>query len=309
MGTSITLAPAATRPLRRGIHVIDVDGVEQSYHVRGSGADVCVVLPGGPGLSWEYLRMPALEQAMRVVYVEPLGTGRSGRLTGHPHGYDRPAYARVLDRLLDHLGRPRVHLLGHCHGGKVAQYYALRRPDRLATLILYASTPVEGAERAAETRRQVDRFIRRNQWNPELPAVLDAVRALPGIEDDRRLTATVRRALPMLVAHYWARREELSRLRSRLQLAYVGDPGEFDDRAALPGLRVPTLVIAGSYDVLGGLRWGRELHSLIPYARLLVLASSGHFGHIEEPERFTEAVLGFLRSRRLEPRAGSALAA
>src|SRR5689334_6146214 len=124
------------RALRRGGHVVDVCGMALRYHVRGSGGPVCVVLPGGPGLSWEYMRMPALEEGLTVVYVEPLGSGGSGRLPTHPYGYDRALHARALDRLLDHLGRPAVHLLGHGHGGRVAQYYALRRPERLAGLIL-----------------------------------------------------------------------------------------------------------------------------------------------------------------------------
>ena len=84
-------------------------------------------------------------------------------------------------------------------------------------------------------------------------------------------------------------------MRSRLHMTdrpAVPDP--IDDRAMLTGIRVPTLVAAGSYDIVGGLRWGRELHSLIPYARLLVLAFSGHLGHLEEPERFAGAVRTFV---------------
>jgi proline iminopeptidase len=73
------------------------------------------------------------------VYVEALGTGESGRLETHPHGYARSLYAEVLDRLIDHLGLAKVHLLGHSHGGFVAQRYALDHADRLAGLILYES--------------------------------------------------------------------------------------------------------------------------------------------------------------------------
>ncbi|MEV4349684.1 alpha/beta hydrolase [Actinoplanes sp. NPDC049596] len=281
-------------PLRIGTHEIDVDGIAQRYHVRGSGAEVCVAVPGGPGLSWEYLRMPAVERRVRVVYVEPLGTGASGRLPSHPDGYTRAVYAEALDRLLDRLGRERVHLLGHCHGGLVAQYYALRHPERLAGLILHMSSPVTGPEQTAETGRQVDRFVRRNQWNPALPAVLDALHAIQDAHDDRALTAATRDALPTQFAHYWARRDELAGLRPKFRRSYLSAPELIDDRAELPGLSVPTLVTAGMYDIVGGTRWARELHQLIPYARLLLLARSGHLGHIEEPERFAEGVLDFV---------------
>lgn len=294
----------AHRPLRRGSHSVDVCGLAQRYHVRGGAGPVCVVLPGGPGLSWEYMRMPALEQSMTVVYVEPLGTGESGRLPTHPYGYDRAFYARALDHLLDHLGQERVYLLGHGHGGRVAQHYALRNPDRLSGLILHGSSPVGGAELEEETRHQFERFMRRNQSNPALPAVIEAARRMPTIADDRLLTAAVRRVLPALVAHYWGRREELSPLRSRLRLSYLsvrradGTADPVDDRQQLRSLEVPTLVIAGSYDIVGGMRWGRELQSLIPNARLLVLAWSGHLGHVEEPERFAEGVAAFVTATR-----------
>ncbi|XVV09784.1 alpha/beta fold hydrolase [Actinoplanes sp. CA-131856] len=294
-------ADRSRNPLRIGTHEIDVDGVAQRYHVRGSGPEVCVAIPGGPGLSWEYLRMPAVERRVRVVYVEPLGTGASGRLPSHPDGYTRPVYAKALDRVLDRLGRERVHLLGHCHGGLVAQYYALRHPERLAGLILHMSSPVTGPEQSAETRHQLDRFVRRNQWNPALPAVLDALHAIQDAADDRALTAATRDALPAQFAHYWARRDELSGLRPKIRRSYLSAPEPIDDRADLPGMRVPTLVTAGMYDIIGGTRWARELHSLIPYARLLLLARSGHLGHIEEPERFAEGVLDFVAATPAAP--------
>ena len=62
---------------------------------------------------------------MTVVYLEPLGTGKSGRLRSHPDGYVRTLYADVIARLLDHLRVERVHLLGHSHGGFVAQRFGL----------------------------------------------------------------------------------------------------------------------------------------------------------------------------------------
>ena len=69
----------------------------EQYHLHGTGPAVCVVIPGGPGLSWEYLRMPALEQHLTVVYP------------GQP-GLHRATSVEALDHLLDHLGRERVYL-------------------------------------------------------------------------------------------------------------------------------------------------------------------------------------------------------
>lgn len=46
----------------------------QRYHVFGTGP-VCIVHPGGPGIEWEALRMPAIEADLTTIYVEPIGAG------------------------------------------------------------------------------------------------------------------------------------------------------------------------------------------------------------------------------------------
>ncbi|MFH9969270.1 alpha/beta fold hydrolase [Streptomyces mirabilis] len=71
-------------------------------------------------------------------------------------------------------------------------------------------------------------------------------------------------------------------------------PHVIDDRADLGSLTVPTLVVVGRHDVICGVRWAEELHLLIPGSELLILENSGHFGHLEEPEAFSQAVTRFV---------------
>jgi pimeloyl-ACP methyl ester carboxylesterase len=115
--------------------------------------------------------MPAVEEFLTMVYVEPLGTGGSQRLPSHPNGYTRQRYTRSLIGLLDRLSLPRVFLLGHSHGGFVSQYLALHHPDRLSGLVLYESAPATGPERMAEAATRVGEFVHRNE-GPQLPTVL-----------------------------------------------------------------------------------------------------------------------------------------
>lgn len=80
-----------------------VDGVRQVYRVEGRGP-VCLVHPGGPGVHPEYLRMPALEGGLTLVYLDPVGSGDSGLL---PDGdYSMSRYARFAEAVLDDLGAP-----------------------------------------------------------------------------------------------------------------------------------------------------------------------------------------------------------
>ncbi|WP_280364154.1 alpha/beta fold hydrolase [Nocardia wallacei] len=69
-------------------------------------------------------------------------------------------------------------------------------------------------------------------------------------------------------------------------------------------MTVPALVIVGLFDVICGPRWARQLHDLIPDSRLVILENSGHLGHLEEPEGFTDAVRNFVLSTRSLPSPG-----
>ncbi|MGW0998848.1 alpha/beta fold hydrolase [Streptomyces sp. NPDC002523] len=293
------MTPPVTSPSAEGVHTLEVDGLTLRYHVHGTGP-VCVAHPGGPGIAWEYLRAPLLEQHLTMVYLEPAGTGGSDRLPSHPHGYTRALYSRHLAALIDHLAVPRVHLLGHSHGGFVAQYHALHRPGRLAGIVLYDSAPVTGAEHGAEAMRSVQEFGARHADHPELPAVLAAFASIPAIADDDAMLAAARGVLPAYIAGYWSEPQRWAPLRESLRAAYIsgfdehGEPDLIDDREALGTLTVPALVVAGRYDVVCGVRWAEELHKLIPVSRLVVLEHSGHFGHLEEPERFADEVTAFV---------------
>jgi pimeloyl-ACP methyl ester carboxylesterase len=282
-----------------GTHAVELDGVLQRYHVHGRGP-VCVALPGGPGVDWAYLRMPALEPHLTMVYVEPIGTGGSGRLVSHPHGYTRARYARALLALLDHLGLAATHLIGHSHGGFVAQYFALHHPDRVAGVVLYESAPVTGPEHGAEAQRNVAEFARRNAHRPDLPEVLAALQATASISDDDAMNAALRGLLPAYFADYWGREAEFAPLRATVRGTHISGldaqlvPDTIDDRATLGSLDVPALVVVGRFDVICGVRWAHELVDLIPGSRLVVLERSGHFGHLEEPGLLGKAVVDFV---------------
>ncbi|MFJ6155045.1 alpha/beta fold hydrolase [Micromonospora profundi] len=277
-------------------HEISVGGVRQVYHVAGTGP-ICVAHSGGPGIEWAYLRMPRLEEHFTMVYAEPVGTGASGRLDDAAD-YRLDTYVRFLAAVVDDLGEPRVHLLGHSHGGFVVQRYALAHPDRVAGLALYDTSPITGAEFWGEAMANLGAYPLRHPHRPEAAAIPAAFGQIGGATDDETLGAALRAAVPAYFADFWGRQDEFAPFQAavRISAAPAGaqDPTPFDVRDRLGEITVPVVVIVGAYDFICGPRWAEQLHDGLKDSRLVLLERSGHFGHIEQPAEFAQAVVELL---------------
>ncbi len=71
---------------------------------------------------------------------------------------------------------------------------------------------------------------------------------------------------------------------------------EWDVRHELGGLDVRALIMAGAHDRPTPPRLARELHKRIKGSKLVMFNRSGHFPFLDEPEKFKDAVLGFLEA-------------
>ncbi|MEE6263268.1 alpha/beta hydrolase [Plantactinospora sonchi] len=283
-------------PLAPGAHSVEIDGVRQVYHVAGNGP-VCVVHSGGPGIEWRYLRMPALEEHLTMVYLEPIGTGASGRLAD-PREYRLETYARFVHGVVEELGTPKVYLLGHSHGGFVVQRYALAHPDRVAGLVLYDTSPVTGPDFWAAAMANIASYPERHPDRPEAAAIPAAFQQAVTATDDESMTERLRSIMPLYFADYWTDEQRLAPLVASVRSWADPQRGEeppFDVRAELGSVSAPVLIIVGTHDFICGTHWAAMLHDAVPGSRLIELTASGHFGHIEEPELFNRAVVEFTR--------------
>jgi 3-oxoadipate enol-lactonase len=69
-----------------------------------------------------------------------------------------------------------------------------------------------------------------------------------------------------------------------------------DHRELLPKIKAPTLVIAGKHDPATPPEANEYIKNHIPGAQIAML-DAAHISNVEQPEAYTDAVLGFLRSR------------
>lgn len=228
----------------------------------------------------------------RVVLFDFSGHGGSRREMPADE-LSHEVWVRDIEALREHLGLDRIAVLGHSHGGLLAQEYALAHPDRVSHLVLASTVPV--LDYAGEIIENA-----RARGTPEQAEL--AARVLGGaVRTDTELRDAFGRLLP-LYFHRWDEAKAtalLDGLSYRADAFIAGNerglPG-FDTRARLPELDVPTLVISGADDWIMPLEHGgRRLAAAIPGARLVELESSGHFPYVEESEAFFEAVTTFLR--------------
>jgi 3-oxoadipate enol-lactonase len=187
-----------------------------------------------------------------------------------------------LARTLDHLGAPSAHVVGLSMGGRIARNFALAHPGRVRSLTLANTSPGFDALSPEEVLRFVEE--RRNR-TPESARRLLGTRARPGAHE-------------ALLASFHALRND-SYLKT-LEASVA------EDRAApLEKLAVPTLVITGDEDRVYPLELVQRMARRIPGARLVVLEACGHLSNLEQPERFNEAVLEFVKGQAPDERSSS----
>jgi proline-specific peptidase len=283
--------------LTQGDHFVANNGVRLHYLVAGNGP-VLVAVSGGPGFDASYLKMPEMEKHFKVVYLDPVGTGKSDALQ-NPKEYTYQRNADDIERLRLHLGLEKIFLLGHSAGGMYAQLYALDHPTNLAGLILYSTYPVINKEWMDDLFAD----LKKSEGKPWYPEAIAAFTTALDSKSDEEVTAKYKKALGFYFYDYAGRKEKIDQAFAGLvvhinplRTGFLQENAKFDVRDRLKEIKTNVLVLVGRYDGPGGLKYSEMFKNGILASKVVVLENGGHFGHFEEPEAFTKAVLDFYRT-------------
>lgn len=262
-----------------------VNGVELFTRRVGSGPGP-VVLHGGPGAHHDYLlpQFDRLVDGRSLRYYDQRGGGRSPVGREVPVGWRE--HVRDLDALLATWTLRPATLIGYSWGGLLALLYAIAHPDRVARLALVCPAPA-----TAQDRRRFEAAFAERSRAPAIAAARDALQASGLREQDP--DAYRRRAFELSVAGYFHDPERVRdltpfRLTGRTQQAVWDSLGDYDLRGALERLAVPARIFAGRHDPIP-MEATRDAAARLN-ADLVVFDRSGHCPHVEEPDRFAEAV-------------------
>ncbi len=264
--------------------------IEIYYEEQGRGEPV-VLIGGGSSTAevWGY-QVPALAARNRVITPDNRGSGRTR--VEDDDGVRTPArFAGDVLALLDALALERAHLVGASMGGMIAQEFALRHPDRTASLVIACSSfCVPPAVAAGEEVSRAWFSGSAEGASPE--QVRAAVEVLVHPETREKRKERLDFYLSTKVRHPHSA-EEL--VRRAIGLA------SFDVHDRLAELRVPTLVLAGSHDVLMPPENARLLARRIQAAEIQTIDEAGHMFFIEQPDASNRLLLDFLGRHPLKP--------
>ena len=192
-------------------------------------------------------------------------------------------------------------VLGHSHGGVIAQAYAAAHPDHVGKLILASTLARFHTEQQAAM--ETGMAARSGEpWFADARAALEAEQAGDFSGDDE-LLALCLREMPFYFANYGeAERDFVVHMGKDVicgaALKAFNDDifTSFDLRPLLPSIAAPTLVIAGTEDFITGPACATELADLVPDAQLVLLKGVGHMIFVEAPDQVRATIRGFLDS-------------
>lgn len=194
--------------------------------------------------------------------------------------YDFDGLADALAALMDAHRLQKAVLVGHSLGGMVALQMWARHPRRVAGLVLAASSPAFG------------------HGSGDFQQAFIAQRLAP-LEAGQTMAQVADGLIPTMVAPGFdgpglaQAKACMGSITPAAYKAALGALVQFEQRATLPTITVPTLCIAGEHDRTASPTVVQRMAEKIPNAQYQCVAGVGHLLTFEQPDRFADALLSF----------------
>ena len=258
---------------------VKVKDIDVSYRVLGNGDPIFLIMGYGSTMNlWESGLLRQLATRFKVITFDNRGMGET---TAGNQTFSIEQFADHTAGLMAALGLSRAHVLGWSMGSMVAQELALRHPTKVNKLILYAGH--------SDSR-----------MFPPAPDVIQRMTDTSGSPQERGM-----RYISVLFPGSWLR-DNGERIKEIFFRPMGESPQETLDKQAmaidrwkgsserLGEIRNPTLVIAGTEDVLVIPKNAIYMKDRIPGAQLALMESGGHGLMFQDPAWFSKSLTDFL---------------
>jgi sigma-B regulation protein RsbQ len=232
---------------------------------------------------WRFVA-PAFEATHRVVLFDHVGAGGSDIAS-----YDRQKYGTLegyttdVLELLEELALSDVIFVGHSVSAMIGVLAARRQPSRFGALVLVgpSSRYINDEDyHGGFSQQDIDELLDSLDSN-YLGWSSGMAPAIMGNGDRPELGSELANSFCRMdpaIASQFARVTFMS-----------------DNRHDLSSVRVPTLILQCSDDVIAPPSVGEFIHAKIPGSELVHLTATGHCPNLSAPDETTEAITSFLR--------------
>jgi len=257
---------------------ITANGISMNYTLDGPTGAPVVTLSHSLATTlamWEP-QLKALTARWRVLNYDTRGHG----------GTDAPRGAYTLDQLADDaqallraLGIARTHWVGLSMGGMIGQTLALKAPELFSSLVLCDTS----SRIPPEAKPLWDERVHTAETKGMEPLVEGTLARWLTTPFRERGGEVVERVRGMI--------------RSTNPVGYIGccqaiSSLNLTDRIGV--IKSPTLIIVGEEDQGTPVAASRVMNEQIKGSQLAILKSAAHLSNMEQPEAFTQALVGFL---------------
>ncbi|POX62933.1 alpha/beta hydrolase [Streptomyces sp. Ru62] len=257
--------------------------------VTGNPQGPTVVLAHGFGCDqnmWR-LTLPALVEDYRVVLFDYVGSGRSDLAAFSENRYGSlHGYARDVVEVCEALDLRDAVFVGHSVSAMIGVLAADAAPERIGALVMVAPSPRyidDDGYRGGFSAQDIDELLASLEsnylgWSTVMAPVIMGNPERPELGEELKNSFC---ATDPDMARVFARTTFLS-----------------DSRDDLKSVKVPTLVLECSEDVIAPREVGAFVHRAIPGSTLVTLEATGHCPHLSAPEATNEAIRSFLAGLR-----------
>jgi sigma-B regulation protein RsbQ len=259
--------------LRRNNVVVSGEGSQPLIFSHGYGCDQHM---------WR-LVTPSFADSHRIVLFDHVGSGRSDL-----SAYDRVKYSSlhgyaddVLD-ICDELGLEDAVFVGHSVSAMIGALASIKEPERFASLVMIGPSPRyidDGDYAGGFSRKDIEELLEFQDsnylgWASSLGPVIMGNADRPELAEE--LTNSFCRTDPEIAKQFAA-------------VTFLSD-----NRADLPKVTTPSLILQCQQDAIAPLAVGEYVHRNLVDSRLVVLDATGHCPHLSAPDETVAAMRAFL---------------
>jgi sigma-B regulation protein RsbQ len=229
------------------------------------------------------LVVPAFEDDFKVVLFDHVGAGRSDLSAYSPRKYaSLEGYASDVLEICRELRLTGVTFVGHSVSAMIGVLAAIEEPERFERLVLIGPSPRyidDGDYIGGFSQEDIEELLEsldRNYlgWSSTMAPVIMGNPDRP--ELGAELTHSFCRTDPE-IAKQFARVTFLS-----------------DNRTDLPKVKVPSLILQCSHDVIAPEVVGQYVHRNMADSSLVVMEATGHCPHLSAPDETSAAMRAYL---------------